>query len=340
MPKIVFLIRALFIFGPPFYFGYVGGGVFAPIGWSAGITMLAAGTGWRARGRGILASASIGMCFAAVANVPIYFFGHWLADSGSRSIEFTLITFLLGPVIFGLLTLVHWMRPQRLTNDKDPSSDRTHESRRNAAAFEKILALLNNEKAQLERLPEPVRSEVRRGADCDEITGALGEFGRDPRNPIPVNGPLGEMIYLSNLRTNTSQQIMFHRLGAVSSVNIYEAVSVDGAKWDILFLHAYHPRKSQHAPFGYRIASSAERQPFLLGTNQYVTAFPGQLSEAIDSTSEELLGIPMRPPQLREGIKRTIFARPHDHVARLNIILAILKRETPSLPHAELRSLA
>ena len=49
--------------------------------------------------------------------------------------------------------------------------------------------LMENEKAQNERLPEPYRSEVLRGADCNEIARAVGEFGRDPRNPIPVNGP-------------------------------------------------------------------------------------------------------------------------------------------------------
>src|SRR6516225_9834966 len=33
-------------------------------------------------------------------------------------------------------------------------------------------------------------------------------------NPIPTNGPLGEVIYLSRLRTQSGSPIMFHRVRA------------------------------------------------------------------------------------------------------------------------------
>jgi hypothetical protein len=66
------------------------------------------------------------------------------------------------------------------------------------AIYEKLDRLMTDEKAQCDGLPEPFRSQVLGGDDCDEIIGAAGEFGRDQRNPIPVNGPLGEIIYLSN----------------------------------------------------------------------------------------------------------------------------------------------
>ena len=176
-------------------------------------------------------------------------------------------------------------------------------------------------------MPEPYRSQVLRGADCDEIAGAVGEFGRDPRNPIPVNGPLGELTYLSNLHTVNSQLIMFHRIGSTSNVDIYETVSLDGAIWDILFLHPFHPRKSQRPPSGYRIVASTERNSFLLGVNDFVAAFPDRLSDAIADMSERIFKVRVRPSQVREALARAIFERPTDHHTRLDIILNVLKRQ-------------
>ena len=37
------------------------------------------------------------------------------------------------------------------------------------------------------------------GEDCDQITGGYGPFG-GLTNPIPVNGPIGEIKYLGKLR--------------------------------------------------------------------------------------------------------------------------------------------
>src|SRR5262245_39977074 len=146
--------------------------------------------------------------------------------------------------------------------------------------FREIDRLMDDETAQIDWLPEPFRSKVLDGAGCDEITRAAGEFGRDPRNPIPVNGPLGEVIYLSNLRLASAQQIMFHCLGSVGKVAAYETVSLDGAVWDILYLDPYHPRKSRRAPIGYRIAQDGEREKLLLGANELVANFPGELPDA------------------------------------------------------------
>src|SRR5262249_49194027 len=176
-------------------------------------------------------------------------------------------------------------------------------------------------------LPEPFRSKVLDGAGCDEITRAAGEFGRDPRNPIPVNGPLGEVIYLSNLRLASAQQIMFHCLGSVGKVAAYETVSLDGAVWDILSLDPSHPRKSRRAPIGYRIAQDGEREKLLLGANELVANFPGELPDAIANTSERLLGLRMAPPKVREAIDHITSTRPGTHLVRLNYFMAIVHRQ-------------
>jgi hypothetical protein len=337
MPKIAFVLFVLFSFGPPFYSGFVGGEVLAPLGWSAGMAIFAIATGWRAPGRGTLASALIGLCFATAVCVPIYFVGRWLGNPAPRSTAFTVTEFILGLLIFGSLALT-WRRMQahQPASHKPPPSDKTRVSPEVEAIFKKLDRLMDDEKAQIDGLPEPFRSEVRSGADCDQIPGAAGEFGRDPQNPIPVNGPLGQMIYLSNLRTATSQKIMFHRLGSFAKIDAYETVSLDGAVWDILLFDLYHPRKSRRAPTGYRIATGAERERLLLGANDFVASFPDQLPDAIANTNERLLGGRMRPRQVREAIERINFMRPADHESRLNSVLAVLRVEArPTLRSEE-----
>ena len=81
---------------------------------------------------------------------------------------------------------------------------------------------------------------------------------------------------------------MFHRLGSLSNVDIYETVSLDGAIWDILFLHQYHPRKSQRTPSGYQFVTGTERNRLLVGVNDFVAAFPERLPDAIASLSERM----------------------------------------------------
>jgi hypothetical protein len=71
MPKIAFLFFLVLCFGPPFF---VRLGLLAPLIWSAAMAIFAVATGWRAPPeKGVFASALIGMSFATVVNVPIYF---------------------------------------------------------------------------------------------------------------------------------------------------------------------------------------------------------------------------------------------------------------------------
>ena len=323
------LILLLFCLGSQFFFGFVGGGLSTPLGWSLGMAMFAVGTGWRAPEKGIPTSIFIGTCYGAAANVPIYLIGRWLGDPNSASVAFTAIASVLGLLTFGSLTLLRRIWPQQQAiPDKTVPSDVARVLPEVKDVFKKLHRLMDNEKAQNERLPEPFRSQVLRGADCDEIAGAVGEFGRDPRNPIPVNGPLGELTYLSNLRTADSQPIMFHRLGSTRNVDIYETVNLDGAIWDILFLHPFHPRKSQHPPSGYRIVAGTERNSLLLGVNDFVAAFPDRLSDAIADTSERIFRFRIRPSQVREALAQAIFQRPTDHQTRIDVILDVLKRQS------------
>ena len=189
------------------------------------------------------------------------------------------------------------------------------------AIFEKLDFFFQNEKAQTDRLAEPFRSQVLGGASCDEVAGATGEFGTRLSNPIPVNGPIGELIYLSNLRVaQANTPIMFHRLGSIRGIDAFEIVSFDGAIWDFLFLDMYHPRKSRLSPPGYQIATGKDRKSMLFGTNEFVARFPNQLMDAISRTYDRSIGVKMRPKEVREAIERSKFKRPDAHQSTYGIL--------------------
>ncbi len=187
--------------------------------------------------------------------------------------------------------------------------------------FEKMARLMEDEKQQNSMYPPQIRNQIIGGHDVDELPYAEGDFGRTEENPIPVNGSIGELIYLSSLKTSDGNRVLYHRLGSAEGIDIYETVSIDGQSWDLMYFSMYHPRKSRKAPSGYSIVKMNE-QPLLFGTNRRVDNFPYGLQDAISSTTKEIFGIPMPPPQVREAEEKVQFLRPNDHQSRVQSILA------------------
>jgi hypothetical protein len=188
------------------------------------------------------------------------------------------------------------------------------------AIFEKLYQYLQDENAQNDSLPERLQSIIKNAVPCDQISGAMGDFGRDFRNPIPVNGRLGELIYLSNLLTPSGQHLLFHRLGSFNALDVYEAVSIDAMVWDILILDFYHPRKSRITPRGYRMASGKKRNHLFSGSNIFVRNFPTNLQEAVCDTHRTCLGLDLAPLDIRLAVERTVFERPPEHARRVDEI--------------------
>ncbi len=187
--------------------------------------------------------------------------------------------------------------------------------------FEKISRLMEDEKQQNSMYPPQIRDQIVNGHDVDELPYGEGEFGRTIDNPIPVNGSIGELIYLSSLKTSDGARVLYHRLGSIDGIDVYETVSIDGRNWDLLFFSMYHPRKSRKSPTGYSIVKMSE-QPLLYGTNRRVDRFPYGLQEAIRNTTSEIFGIPMPPPQVREAEEKVNFSSPSDHQARVQSALS------------------
>lgn len=179
------------------------------------------------------------------------------------------------------------------------------------AILQKLRSYLESDVLQYDCLPEPYRSSIAHGVDCDELPNASGEFGRVPSNPIPTNGPIGEVLYLSRLRTRDGTPMMFHRIGtedgAFNKVDVYEVLSLDGVVRELLFLSMYHPRKSRKTPDGYTLAANLDPSNLIFGVNHLVENFPEKLDAYIREWQKKVLGIPLPVRRVREAINGASF---------------------------------
>ncbi|HUS96919.1 MAG TPA: hypothetical protein VMX97_09295 [Hyphomicrobiaceae bacterium] len=186
-----------------------------------------------------------------------------------------------------------------------------------AAMLDRASALLENDDMQNSLLPEEVRQAIVGGTSCDTVPGARGEFGHTSDNPIPVNGPLGEVLYLSHLRTAKGVPLLFHRMGSAAAllggldiyVDIYEVLPMEkGARSELLFFSMYHPRKSHLAPNGYLIDRSRDPGNEIYGVSWLVEDFPNALDAHIRKWQMESLGIPLSINKVRTYLNGSPFA--------------------------------
>lgn len=196
-------------------------------------------------------------------------------------------------------------------------------------AYSKIDDFLGNEDAQNQRCPENILALMKEGGAMDRVPNGIGEFGRDRRNPIPVNGPLGELVYLSSLLTSAGAHVVAHRLGSIQHsdakekyMDLFEIVSLDGSKWDLLFFDMYHTRKSNLLPSGYRRAAMT----FIYATNNLVPDFPASISEALIEVSKKCIGFPLRDRQVWDAARHS---RPREHELLLKSLLSSHPNDLP-----------
>ncbi len=117
-----------------------------------------------------------------------------------------------------------------------------------------VLLIQDDEEVQNSLLSDDMRLMMGQNPPSDEIPGAVGTFGYSPTNPIPVNGPIGEIAYLSKLRTNGGERLLFHRVGSVkNAIDQYEAVTFSGSEWFTFYLTMYYPKRSRRAPEGFNL---------------------------------------------------------------------------------------
>lgn len=179
-----------------------------------------------------------------------------------------------------------------------------------------------DQRHDLEKFPIGLKDEALAGLDCDFLPNASGEFARCITNPIPVNGPIGEIKYLNRLISKDGGFIS-HRLGSYDELDVYEVVSIGGKIWDVLYFDMYHPRRSTIAPSDYDFNIFHEIfTKFAIGysTNSFDQDFPFGLSNHIEKRIGSSLGTKIAKKYEEIITDRTKFIRPSDHVRKLDQI--------------------
>lgn len=107
------------------------------------------------------------------------------------------------------------------------------------AALDHIHRIIDDEKYQLELINPVMMEKIKSAPSFDQDPKGTGPFGMSENNPIPVNGPLGELAYLSRIETLRGERLLFHRVGAVNTIDVFEAVTFSGSEWFVFFLDFY-----------------------------------------------------------------------------------------------------
>lgn len=189
-------------------------------------------------------------------------------------------------------------------------------------ALREALALINriidDEKFQLEHLNPVMKEMIESAPAYDKDPNGTGPFGFIETNPIPVNGPIGQIAYLSKLETQSGQRILFHRLGAMDTVDVFEAVSFNGREWFILFTDFYHPRRSRLTPDGFHFTKEVGQ---FSGFSNFCEDFPYDFIEKKGSMCDSGLSMAyIAISKVSDQIHDRVFTRPLAHEAKLELV--------------------
>lgn len=185
-------------------------------------------------------------------------------------------------------------------------------------ALRQIHRLIDDEKYQLELVHPAIREQIESAPAYDKDPKGAGPFGFTESNPVPVNGPIGQLAYFSKLETLSGQRILFHRLGAMDTVDVFEAVTFDGSEWFILFADLYHPRRSRLTPEGFRFTKEVGQ---FSGFTNFCGDFPYDFIEKKGTMRDSGLSMAyIAISKVADQIQKRAFARPLAHKAKLELV--------------------
>ena len=185
-------------------------------------------------------------------------------------------------------------------------------------ALAKIHRIIDDEQFQLDMLHPAMKAIIDASPAYDRDPNGTGPFGFTETNPIPVNGPIGELAYLSKLETERGERILFHRIGAVDTIDVFEAVTFSGSEWFVFFVDFYHPRRSRSIPEGFRFTQEVGQ---FSGFHKFCKDFPYDFVEM--KQSERVSGLTMAYiaiSKVAEPIQKRVYQRPLAHKAKLDLI--------------------
>ncbi len=185
-------------------------------------------------------------------------------------------------------------------------------------ALGKIHRILEDEEFQLEMLHPIMKAKIEAAPAYDRDPNGTGPFGFVETNPIPVNGPIGQLAYLSKMETNRGERILFHRIGSVNTIDVFEAVTFSGSEWFIFFVDLYHPRRSRLTPDGFRFTQEVGQ---FSGFHKYCRDFPYDFVEMKQSESESGLSMAyIAISKVTGPIQNGVYQRPLAHKAKLDLV--------------------
>lgn len=184
--------------------------------------------------------------------------------------------------------------------------------------FVQIRRVLEDEQFQLEMIHPEMKAIIESRAAYDRDPKGEGPFGFCETNPIPVNGPIGQLAYLSKLETTRGERILFHRIGAVDAIDVFEAVTFSGSEWFVFFVDFYHPRRSRLTPEGFRFTKELGQ---FTGFHNWCNNFPYDFIQKKQSESASGLSMAYIPiSKVADQIENRVYQRPLAHKVKLDLI--------------------
>lgn len=204
-------------------------------------------------------------------------------------------------------------------------------SEQEQALVRHIRRLVQDVEYQNGLVPPEFLEQLLAGASCDEVPGAQGPFGRVATNPIPVNGVIGELAYLSHLRSDGGERLFFHRLGSTHAIDVFEAVSWSGSEWYILYLDFYHPRPSKKSPQGFSLTTEMSQ---FSGFTWYCSDFPKDFVVQKHGKETPLRAAYISQSRAEGALRGGTFVRPVEYLAALKAVrskLSAMQTSTGSI---------
>lgn len=187
--------------------------------------------------------------------------------------------------------------------------------------FEKMYKMLHDEEIQNEGLDQRLRAMLRQNESNRRLTQF---YGLSPDDPIRVNGPIGEQLYIAMLRGLDGQAVIGHRLGSIKHLDIYEVSTSDFSQWAVLFFDMYYTSKDIVAPDGFALDGSGELT--LTAVNRFMVNFPSNFYGELIETVSDQVGFPLVNSSLRD-IQAEGIVRPVDHAGLMNQIVVLKRAE-------------
>ncbi len=144
-------------------------------------------------------------------------------------------------------------------------------------------------------------------------------FGYSKGNPILTMGPIGEVNYLSNLETLNGERLLFHCLGAIKTIDVFEAVSFSGENWFLFFMDLYHSQQSKQTPLGFRFTKNSVQ---FSGIHVFCKNFPFDFAKM--NYSEKHSNLNKAYINMSCVIQKShdpFYQRPMTHNAKLDLIM-------------------